>query len=288
MGEFTANTLPAVIDTHCHLTFPDFSGPDSAGRRRVPGGVGGVLERARAHDVNGCITVSTTTADCLEALAIAAANPAVWCTSGVHPLHADEGPHDWANLAVVARHERCVAWGELGLDNHYAEPGRDVQRGVLEEQLAFIEGRAAEGLVKPVVIHCREAFDDLIPILRGTRLDPGRFVFHCFTGTAGDMRKVLDFGACVSFTGVLTYKNGAEVREAAALVPAGRVMVETDAPFLPPEPHRGTRPCEPWMTSLTARRLAEARGVAWEAFHEELRETTRRFFGIEEAGWTGG
>ena len=109
-------------------------------------------------------------------------------------------------------------------------------------------------------------------------------MFHCFTGTPEDIRKALDIGAWVSFTGVATYRNANEVREAARLVPADRIMVETDAPFLSPElpdgKGRGTRPCEPWMSSITARRLAEVRGVAWEAFHEQINRNTTAFFGI--------
>lgn len=258
-----------MIDTHCHLTFPDFAGR-----------TGEVLARAGAQGVTGAITISTTTADCLSALGIARAFPNVWCTAGVHPLYSDRTPHEWANLKRVAMDPRCVAWGELGLDNHYEKPPRDLQRRVLEEELAFIESCRAEGLVKPIVLHCREAFDDLIPVLRSTRLDPTRFVFHCFTGTPDDMRKLLDFGAMVSFTGVVTYRNAPEVREAAKLVPDGRVMVETDAPFLSPDPHRGTRPCEPWMSSVTARYLAEIRGQSWDDFHAMINRTTTEFYGI--------
>jgi len=263
-----------VIDTHCHLTFPDFAGR-----------TGDVLERAAAHGVTGAITISTNTSDCLEALAIARRFPNVWCSAGVHPLYADfpHAPHVWANLKRVAQDPKCVAWGELGLDNHYTKPERDLQRSVLAEELAFIEScrdEAGGGINKPIVIHCREAFDDLIPILRSTSLDPTRFVFHCFTGTPDDMRKVLDFGAFVSFTGVATYKNASGVRDAAVLVPDGRLMVETDAPFLSPDPHRGTRPCEPWMASLTARNLAELRAQSWDVFHAMINRTTEEFFGI--------
>jgi TatD DNase family protein len=278
-----------VIDTHCHLTFPDFAG-------RIPE----VLAEAREHGVMGAITISTTTQDCLEALSIARRFPNVWCTAGVHPLHADEGPHQWGNLRTVARQEKCVAWGELGLDNHYPDPPRSTQDAVLAEQLALIEScrdvgvpadepvgappgapdTARRPIDLPIVIHCREAFDDLLPILRSARLDPARFVFHCFTGTPADARKVLDFGAMISFTGVVTYRNAADVQEAARLVPLDRIMVETDAPFLSPEPKRGTRPCAPWMTSLTARRLADLRNEPWPDFQEALNRNTQRYFGI--------
>ena len=240
--------------------------------------------------MTGAVTVSTTTEDCLRGLGIAKAAESegrVWCTAGVHPLHSHEGPHQWANLGVVAADERCVAWGELGLDNHYEGAHREAQHRVLGEQLGYIEGFEGGSLAtdnpptrKPIVLHCREAFDELIPILRRTRLDPTRFVFHCFTGTAADMRRVLDFGAMVSFTGVVTYRNATDVREAARLAPLSRIMVETDAPYLSPDPHRGTRPCEPWMAAVTARRLAELRGEDWEAFHNAINENTARFYRI--------
>jgi TatD DNase family protein len=270
-----------VIDTHCHLTFRDFQGPPSG---TMAGGVPAVIARARQHGVLGMITISTTTQDCLEALEIAKAHENVWCTSGIHPLHSHEGPHVWQNLKAVARHPRCVAWGELGLDNHYADPPRSVQDGVLAEQLAFIELCAKEGLSKPVVLHCREAFADLIPVLRSSTIRPERCVFHCFTGNAADMRKILDFGASVSFTGVVTYKNAPELQAAACLAPLDRIMVETDAPFLSPHPHRGVRPCEPWMTSVTARSLAALRGEPWEDFHAAINDNTTRFFGIPLLG----
>jgi TatD DNase family protein len=242
--------------------------------------VAAVLQKASAEGVTGAITISTTTRDCLKALAIAEQFPSVWCTAGVHPLYSHEGPHEWANLRRVIESPRCVAWGELGLDYHYDGPHRAVQHGVLEEQLAFIDGVHATGPVKPVVVHCREAFTELLPILTRSGLTPGSVVFHCFTGTAAEARAVLDYGAWISFTGVATYRNAPEVREAAKLMPADRIMVETDAPFLSPEPHRGTRPCQPWMSSVTARFIAELRGVPWPEFHQQINDNTRRFFGV--------
>lgn len=259
-----------MLDTHCHLTFPDFRGRTAE-----------VLAEAARAGVTGVITISTTTRDCLDALAIAKSHPNVWCSSGVHPLHAHEGPHDWSNLRLVAADPRCVAWGELGLDNHYKEPARAIQHAVLDEQLDFIRRcRDEHKIDKPIVLHCREAFADLIPILRASSLDPTRFVFHCFTGTPADMRALLDFGAMVSFTGVVTYRNAPEVQDAARLAPLNRVMVETDAPFLSPEPRRKERPCRPWMTSLTAQHLATIRNDPWDIFHAAINANTARFFGI--------
>ncbi len=293
-----------MIDTHCHLTFPDFQG-------QVPR----VLDDARAAGVMGVITISTTTDDCLDALAIARAHENVWCTAGVHPLYSDvqderaqrraaqsaaagapgvevaragASGHNWANLARVAADPKCVAWGELGLDKHYPTPPLEVQRAVLEEQLAFIESVHAGARLDPgsgerelpIVIHCREAFDELIPVLKRTSLRPERLVFHCFTGDEREMRLLLDFGACVSFTGVITYSSAKASQAAARLVPDDRFMVETDAPFLSPLPHRGKKPCVPAYTADTARALANIRGVAFETLHEQVNQTTRRFFGI--------
>jgi len=259
-----------VIDTHCHLTFPDF-------REDVPG----VLAEGGQLGVTGFITISTTSEDCERALAIAERHDRVWCSSGVHPLYADTGPHDWARIRRVGASSECVAWGELGLDNHYDTPARDLQRSVLSDQLAELERARAEGIEKPIILHCRKAFDDLIPILRDAPFDPSRYVFHCFTGGPEDVRACLDFGAMVSFTGVVTFPNAKEVAEAARLVPAERIMVETDAPFLAPVPHRGERPCRPAWVAHTARFLAETRGEDWETFHAQVNANTARFFGIE-------
>lgn len=271
-----------VIDTHCHLTFPEFARDVDA-----------VLAGAAAAGVGGCITISTTTRDCLDALALTRGRGNVWSTAGVHPLYSAKGPHEWGNLGTCIVDERCVAWGELGLDNHYAEPAAALQRQVLDEQLAYIQRwRRGEGVSravdKPIVVHCREAFADLVPILRASGIPGERFVFHCFTAGPVEARLVLDFGAMISFTGVVTYKNAGDVREAARLVPLDRIMVETDAPYLSPEPKRGERPCRPEFAAITARALAEARGERWEEFERAIDENVRRFFGVVVAGQTRG
>ncbi|TVS08697.1 MAG: TatD family deoxyribonuclease [Phycisphaerales bacterium] len=258
-----------VIDTHCHLTFEDLRTD-----------IAGLLDEAAGRGVTGAITISTTTRDCLDALAIAKAHGRVWCTAGVHPLYADKGPHEWANLRRVAEHPECVAWGELGLDNHYDRPPRDLQRRVLEEQLGHLERWRGEGVDLPIVLHCREAFDDLIPILKSTAFAGDRFVFHCFTGGPEEVRKCLDFGAMISFTGVVTYPNAQAVRDAAKLVPADRIMVETDAPFLAPAPNRGKRPCRIAWVRDTAEKLSQVRRDPFDEFHQRLNENTQRFFGI--------
>ncbi len=263
--------LWGVIDTHCHLTFPDFAGR-----------LDEVLAQGREHGVTGMITVSTTPADAMRGLGLAQDNERIWCSAGVHPLYSDQGPHDWDLLRTIIEDEKCVAWGELGLDNHYDKPPREIQDQVLEEHLRVIQSADADGVIKPIIIHCREAFADLIPVLRASGISGDRFVFHCFTGGPEDARMALDLGAMISFTGVVTYKNARDVQEAALLVPQDRIMAETDAPFLSPTPHRGTRPCEPWMSSVTARFLADLRGEDWNAFHTALNTNTQQFFNVRD------
>ena len=239
------------------------------------------MDAASASGVSGAITISTSSEDCGLALAIAESHDRIWCSSGVHPLYTDRGEHDWDEIERVARHPECVAWGELGLDNHYDEPARDTQRAVLADQLARIEACRAEGLAKPIVVHCRRAVEDLLPILRASTIPGDAFVFHCFTEVPEHARLVLDFGAMISFTGVATYKNAPEVAESADLVPLDRIMIETDAPYLSPMPLRGKRPCEPGYAIHTARFLADRRGIAWDVFHRAINQNTERFFGID-------
>lgn len=257
-----------MFDSHCHLAFDVFEGR-----------VDRVIADARADGVRGMVTISTTTTNASVNLAIARRFPNVWCSAGVHPLHAHE-PRNWDDLKRVARDPKCVAWGELGLDHHYDHPPRDLQRRVLEEQLAFIQFCASEGLVKPIVVHCRKSFDALLPVFRASGLDPSRFVFHCFTGSVQDARNVLDFGAWISYTGVVTFKSAPEVAEAAAITPLDRIMVETDAPFLSPAPHRSVFPCEPKFVVHTARFIAARRGMDPGEFEQITDANAERFFGI--------
>ncbi len=257
-----------MIDTHCHLTFQQFAGR-----------IDDVLFAARVAGVRGVITVGTTSGDCLAAQDLATRFPNVWCTAGVHPLSADD-PRDWSMIGKVAEHPRCVAWGELGLDNHYTDPPAALQRSLLEEQLAFIESRTRSIGPRPIIVHCREAFDELLAAFENAPFPHDKYVFHCFTGTPDDARRVLDFGAWISFTGVVTFKNAPEVAEAAKIVPADRIMVETDAPFLSPEPVRNERPNEPKHVVHVARRLAELRGVDYDDLERQLDSNAERFFGI--------
>lgn len=258
-----------MIDTHCHLTFPALSTQ-----------LDEIRDVNRETGIRGMITVATTSAGCSENLALAETHEDIWCSAGVHPLYADQ-EIDWELLHVAGAHPRCIAWGELGLDNFHKSPSIELQRNVLEEQLQKLETWTREGLQKPVILHCRDAYEDLLPILENSSLPNDSFVFHCFTGGPDEARRVLDFGAMLSFTGVVTYRNAKEVAEAAALVPEDRLMVETDAPYLSPEPLRGKHPNVPANVIHTARFIAELRNTDFERFEQALDQNAERFFRIQ-------
>ncbi len=260
-----------MIDTHCHLTFPQYAGR-----------LGQVLRDAADEGVSGAISIATTHSDAAKALKIAEEFDNVWCSAGVHPLYSHQGPHDWGEIERIIRHPRCVAWGELGLDNHYDQPPKATQMAVLEEHLGVI-ARTLPEVDKPVVVHCREAYSELIPILERSGVPAERFVFHCFTSDADDARRCLDFGAMLSFTGMVTFKSAHATREALKLAPLDRIMVETDSPFMTPEPYRKIKTCEPKFSAVTARHIAETRGETWDTFHNAINANVERFFGIVSA-----
>ncbi len=263
-----------MIDTHCHLTFPQL-------HERLAE----VIAAARDAGVDRLITVGTTVADAEVARVVAEQYDNVYFTAGIHPHHpAQAQAGDVNRLPAITSMQRCVAYGEMGLDWHYDDPPRELQRELFRAQLSAVQADADDG--KPIIIHCRKAVDDVLDVIREFNI-PGageRFVFHCFTEEAGDCRKVLDFGAMISFTGIVTYKNAPEVRASARLVPADRIMCETDAPYLSPEPHRKVRPNEPKFVVDTARFLADLRGEGFEAFVEQSDANAERFFRLPSRG----
>ena len=257
-----------LIDTHCHLTYEPL-------RTRLDE----VIADAAAAGVRRMITIGTSPDDAVEARAIAHRYPAVYFSVGVHPLHSHEVTNDQLpRVAEFAADPRCVAFGEMGLDYHYDKPPRPRQHEVFQAQLEII--RYSE-IAKPVIIHCRKAVDDTLAMLLAGGPAMNRVVFHCFTELPGEARKVLDAGAWISFTGIVTYKNAQEVRDSAMLVPLDRIMVETDSPFLTPEPHRKVRTNEPQYVAATAKFLAELRGVSENEMARITTENARRFFGLD-------
>jgi len=255
-----------LIDTHCHLTSRQFT-------ERVVD----VIDAAVKAGVHRMITVATDGDDAIAARELANIDDRVFFSSGIHPLYA-EGEWKWEYVRSAAKDERCVAWGELGLDRHYDKPDFSLQLKLLEEHLALIED--IKGDERPIIVHCRRAVDDLLPIFKASTLAGNRFVFHCFTETPDDAAKILDFGAMISFTGVVTYNNAAEVVAAAELVPVDRMMVETDAPYLSPEPVRKMYPNEPQNVIHTAAFLARLKDLDTTKFEQQLDTNAVRFFGL--------
>ena len=258
-----------MFDTHCHLTNPALFDQLDA-----------VLAAAENAGVQGMLTVSTDVQDAHDALALACCHAQTWCTAGVHPSEAGKG-HDPAALYAVAENPKCLAWGELGLDGHWPEPSHDAQVTLLEAHLAaIVDWDRAGGRTLPVVVHCRKAIDDLLPRLRASSIDGDRFVFHCFTDGPDEAKRVLDFGAAISFTGVVTYPNAPDVAAAADTVPDARIMVETDAPYLSPQPVRKIRPNQPAFVTHTCAYLAQRRGMPLETFADLCDVNARRIYGM--------
>jgi TatD DNase family protein len=213
-----------LVDSHCHLDFPDFSGELDA-----------IVERAETAGIGRLVTISTRVRRHAGVLAIAERFPAVWCSVGTHPHHAHEELEiTAADLVERARHPRVVAIGEAGLDDHYDFSPRDAQERGFRTHIA-----AARQSGLPLVIHCREADADMRRILE-EEMGKGTFaaVLHCFTGTRELAFAAVALGLYVSFTGILTFKKSDDLRAIAADLPADRILVETDAPYLAPGRYR--------------------------------------------------
>jgi TatD DNase family protein len=235
-----------LVDSHCHLDDEQFAQDRDA-----------VIERARAAGVERMMAIGTGggPADLEVAIRLAAQYPFIYATVGVHPHDAAKAtPETFARMAELARQPKVLAIGEIGLDYHYDFSPRDVQRSVFAAQLD-LAARAR----KPIVIHTREAWEDTLAMIRERGL-PNGGIMHCFTGGPKEAEQALELGFHLSFGGILTFPKADHVREAAALTPEDRILVETDAPYLAPVPRRGKRN-EPAFMVETARRLAEVRGV---------------------------
>jgi TatD DNase family protein len=249
-----------LIDSHCHLDFPDFASELDA-----------VVERAHAAGVARMVTISTRVKRQAELLAIAERFADVFCSVGTHPHYAhEELDVTAADLVARTRAAKVVALGEAGLDYHYDNSPRDAQERGFRAHIA-----AARETGLPLVIHSRDADDDTAKILE-EEMGKGAFpaVLHCFTGGPDLAQRAIALGLFVSFTGILTFKTSDALRAIAAKLPPDRILVETDAPYLAPGKLRGKRN-EPAFVVETAKVLAEARGVSLD---EIARQTTANFF----------
>jgi TatD DNase family protein len=251
-----------LIDTHCHLT-----------SERLADDAAGAVARARAAGVRAMVTIGTDPADWAAAAAVADAHDDVWFAAGLHPHDASRWDASTRDALLAALdHPRCVALGEIGLDYHYDFAPKEVQRRALVEQLSVA---AERGL--PVVIHCREAYDDLLALLDEATTRPFAGLMHCFTEGRETADRVLERGLMLGLGGAVTFRNAIPLQQAAAALPAGSFVLETDAPFMAPVPYRGKRN-EPAYTAHTAVRLAELRGTTPAAIAAETSEAACRFF----------
>lgn len=250
-----------MIDSHCHLTDP-----------RLFEQLGDVLKRAEAAGVSQMITIGTDPADNVAATALCRKLPNVRCSVGIHPNHCHEvDESELLKLRQTQTDPSVVAIGEMGLDYHHNFADRTRQRVFFEAQLKM----AAE-FDKPVIIHCREAVNDCLAIMRDASKVTA--VFHCFTGTLAEGMQILEAGYLLGFTGALTFKRSEELRELVRLAPQDRLLVETDAPYLTPEPMRKQKVNEPALVIHTAKVMADARGMSLQAIDALTTANTRRFY----------
>ncbi len=282
-----------LVETHAHLDYPDFANDFDK-----------VLDRATEAGVTRIITIGTSIESSQRAVDLAEKYPNIFAVIGVHPTYAAEADEDVITpLRELARSPRVVALGEAGLDYHHlpsveAAKGKKVQvfaRALQGETEEEIEASIQDGAYKSkqaslfqqqldlavdlglnVVIHQRDAWEDTLEMMRpySGKL---RGVFHCFGGSLEQANEVVDLGHLVSFTGIVTFKNGAAVRDVAAQIPLWKFMVETDCPYLAPVPFRGKR-CEPAHTRIVAETIAAARGVSLEDVSDMTTQTAKEFF----------
>ena len=252
-----------LADSHCHLNYPGLVEDQQA-----------VIGRARARGVTAMLNIATRASEWDAVLATAEREPDVWATVGVHPHEADKHPNVTVDtLRDRAAHPRVVGLGETGLDYHYDHSDREAQRTAFR---AHIKVGRDTGL--PIIVHTRDAEEDTAAILED-ELEQGRFagVIHCFTGTAAFADKALEMGFFISISGIVTFRNARDLQAIAARIPLDRLLVETDAPFLAPVPHRG-RTGEPAFVADTAAFLAELRGDEPELLHRRTAENFHALF----------
>ncbi len=267
----SAGVVPRFVDTHCHL--------DMLGDRAA---VAAALQRAAAAGVAAVVTIGIDEASSRAAVAIARRHPGVWATVGVHPHDAGgAGPEVWQRLAGLARDSRVVAWGEIGMDlaKRYSPP--EAQEEAFRRQL-----RLAAGCDLPVVIHDRDAHEQVLAIIDEEGLPARGGVMHCFSGDVALARRVLDRGLLLSIPGVVTFKNGGRLREVVRFAPLDRLLLETDAPFLAPVPFRG-KANEPALLLHTAKVVANTAGVSLAELAQRTTETACRFFRLPDGGQGG-
>lgn len=249
-----------LIDSHAHIHFKDFEGE-----------IGAVLQRASEAGVAKIVNVGTDLESSRQAIEIARHTSQVYATVGVHPHEVSKMKEgDLEELERLAREEKVVAIGEVGLDYYYEHSPREVQQKRLRD---FV--RLSLKTKLPIIIHCRDAFEDCFRILEEEGGWKGSGVFHCYTGDLPTALKIVERGFCVSFSGIVTFKKSAGLREVARNLPIEKILIETDCPYLAPEPYRGKRN-EPAYVVKVAEALAKLRGLSVEEIGRITTENAAR------------
>jgi TatD DNase family protein len=254
-----------MIDTHCHLTDP-----------RLLEQLDGVMARCADAGVNEMVTIGTDLEDAADAIQLCKSHSNVRCAVGIHPNYtANARVEDVAQLRGLQASPSIVALGEMGLDYHYDRATPAHQRQIFEAQLQL-----ASELNRPVIIHCREAVDDTLAVMKAFPMV--KAVFHCFTGTRDEALRILTAGHLLGFTGVITFKKNDELREIVKRTPIDRILVETDAPYLTPEPMRKVKTNEPSFVVHTARVVGEVKGVSYEEIDRITTNNAKTFYDWKE------
>ena len=263
------DTSHEFIDTHAHLVFEPLIND-----------IGAVLQRSIDAGVTRWITVGTNTEENGKTLKLIEKHEGMYAAVGIHPHFAkDVTDADLAELEKAANHEKVVAIGETGLDFHYNFSKQPAQKQLFGKQLA-LEPLDLLRLDLPVIVHCREAFDETMAILQPFTHDIKKVVFHCFTGSSDQTQAILQQGWHISFTGVVTFKNATKLLESAAIVPSDRMMLETDCPYMSPEPMRKQKVNEPALMIHTAKYLAELKHLSLADLSAQTLATTKEFFSL--------
>lgn len=254
-----------LIDTHAHLSYEPLQTDWQ-----------GVLARADAAGITRIVAVATDLLSTRACVALAQQYPQLYATAGIHPNHLLEiQPDDWATISELANDPRVVAWGETGLDRYWKDVPFELQVEWFHRHV-----KAARDTRKPIIIHTRECDEDIVRELKVAAADgPVAGVMHSFTGTWDTAEYCLELGLYISFAGMVTFKKSRDLLEIAARVPRERILVETDSPYLSPEPLRGKFPNEPARVVHTARVIAHARNQTFDEFSQQTTENAERLFG---------
>lgn len=255
------------VDSHCHLSFPDFADR-----------IDDIRAEMAAAQVDRALCICTTLEEFDQVHALATRYDNFWCSAGVHPDNEDVREPSVADLVALTRRPRVVAIGETGLD-YYRLNGRSVEQMAWQRDRFRVHIRAALETRLPLVIHTRSASADTLAVLREEGVGQATGVFHCFTETAEVARAALDLGFYISFSGILTFKNAVDLRDVARFVPLDRCLIETDSPYLAPVPYRG-KTNRPGLVPYVARQVAELKGLSLGSVADATSRNFERLFAV--------